>query len=293
MTDNILDKNKLIINNSSLSDINQTMSNINNQLNLPILDEINRLMRLLNHISFQLAPHIYQSIKRFNEIANMLSIAINQNNKEINQFLRAVAALQIQAKFVEEKSALYLAKFITSIFSTSYISNININTEKNEYFTKIEQEAVLDILKGKDVHYLSCESLKKISQYIWAVITFLSVVCSLTGTNVLQLFESNLSEVSRIEKLEMLCGKLPKLTTLPQEVRETHLSSGSLLIRKYDNKNADVLYRLENGERFCVITSPKENAQWLKVAVKTSSGEILTGYVMRRYTKKVYDTFNN
>ncbi|MGY6771866.1 hypothetical protein [Gallibacterium sp. ZY190522] len=293
MIDNILDKNKQIINDSSLSDINQTMSSINKQLHIPILDEINSLIRLLNRISFQLSPYIYQSIKFFNEIENRLSIAIKRNNKEINQFLKTISALQIQVKFVEEKSALYLAKFISTLASTSYISDINVNTEKSEYLTPIEQEAVLDILKGKEVSYLSWESLKKVSQYIWAVITFLSVICSLTGTNILQLFESDLSEVSRIEKLEMLCGKLPKLATLPQEVRETHLSSGSLLMRKYDNKKSEVLYRLENGERFCVITSPKENAQWLKIAVKNADGETLTGYVMRKYTKKVYDTFNN
>ncbi|OZN48602.1 SH3 domain-containing protein, partial [Gallibacterium anatis] len=173
-----------------------------------------------------------------------------------------------------------------SIVNEQYGSNeADINSFSNE-----EKQAVSDLLDGKSVCYLSPESRKKVFEclgWFYHLLNIIALVCTITGISVPQLLGYNLSEVDYNEKLELLCGKVPELSKLPAEVRETYLDSGSLNIRKYDNKKADVIYQLDNGERFCVISPPKNNAQWLKVAVKTANGDTLIGYVARKYTKKV------
>lgn len=176
-------------------------------------------------------------------------------------------------------------------FSNSHLKFDEADLIEDE-LSEVEQQAILDILHGKKIDntLFSTEALTKIVKIIIFIKEFIELIIfisSCLGVEPIQLLESSQAQAEFEKNIVQFCSTIPEVKQYIIEVREVALTRGSLNLRKYDRKNAPALAQLDNGTRICVLSYPKGNSPWLKVAVKNDNGETLVGYVSRKHTKKI------
>ena len=167
-------------------------------------------------------------------------------------------------------------------FSNSHLKFDEADLIEDE-LSEGEQQAILDILHGKKIDntLFSKEALTKIFNKIILIkelIELIIFIISWLGVEPIQLLESPQAEFEK--NIVQFCSTII-------EVREVTTEKDPLMLRISDNLSAAVLALLDNGTRIYVLSYPKGNSPWLKVAVKDDNGETLVGYVSRKHTKKI------
>lgn len=176
-------------------------------------------------------------------------------------------------------------------FSNSHLKFDEADLIEDE-LSEVEQEVVADILNDKKIDETVLSKLpqntvnriKKYVTFLLYILGFFLQISELLGIEPSKLLGLSPSEFEA--NIIQFCAANPNVTQDVIGIREVDLTRG-LNLRKYDRKNAPVLAQLDNGTRICVLSYPKGNSPWLKVAVKNDNGETLVGYVSRKYTKKI------
>lgn len=147
----------------------------------------------------------------------------------------------------------------------------------------LNQPENLEILQtDKNWSKFNWDLVKRALKLIMNIIVMASAITGLSMTDVIKLFQSS-------EK-EKICLEYQINNVENAEIREVYLARGTLIVRQYPKDKGKVLAELPNGERICLANKPKGNQRWLEIHFKSENGEILTGYVAARFTRKIYLT---
>lgn len=120
---------------------------------------------------------------------------------------------------------------------------------------------------------------KQIISAIFAILTFLGVICSVTGYSLKDFIEPS-------EKA-LICQDYQITNIENAEIRRVRLTKGTLNVRQYPKEKGKILAELPNGELICLPHKPKGNQRWLKVQVLDENEKIISGYVEARFTEKI------
>ncbi|WP_439239083.1 hypothetical protein [Lonepinella sp. BR2919] len=250
-----------------------------------VFGELSKQIRSINKISAQLVPNI-PNIKIDSpilELSKNIGEVHLQYAKSLEKlFTPYLADLMRFSSVVEQyhqpiNTFLVSEKLKQSLVTFEYIRNHQQEIE--EYFSQTIND------ENRQDNKLSKEKILSILNTIIRFFEIISLICTLTGAEPNQLFGLSPDKFEQV--IYSLCDDLPSVQQI-SEVREVYLAKGRLMLRKYDRKNAEILMELDNGTRFCVLNTPKQNQQWLRIAVKNDNGQTIIGYVYRRFTKKLY-----
>ena len=205
---------------------------------------------------------------------------INNPFKWIESFSNLHITLGFQSNLMQIEKMLYQHK---------YESDIDIESVP---LTDEEEKSVSDILSGKEIdNNLSEHSKNKIFSYLLKLVFLINFISSLGGIlsffdiDVKNIFESS-DPMTATEKLIQICSDLPDVPKRIVGIRTAHVKQ-HLNLRQYDNQKAPILAKIADGQLLCVLKTPKDHAQWIRVAFRADNGEVIKGYVFRRYTKVV------
>ncbi|PJG82139.1 SH3 domain-containing protein [Caviibacterium pharyngocola] len=260
---------------SKLGDIIDKSINIISQSELNKYKFFNKFQSSVNDLSlFNINKSILLGNITGKSLGSVLQAELNKHNELLNS----------------------LNEFITLKESVKIQDSLSIQIEDElDIQPGKEQQISIDILTGKETD----NNLLDKQQYnlIEKIDTLLSIICNVLGiiTFITGALNINIPEyilrnpitiLDATEHLMQICSDLPDM----QQHRAFSVrivDTQELKLRKYDNKNAEILATLENGKIICVLKEPKDNARWLLVSAKLENGETVKGYVYRKYTKQI------
>lgn len=147
----------------------------------------------------------------------------------------------------------------------------------------LNQPENLEILQtDKNWSKFNWDHVKENLKFIMEIIV---LICSITGWSL----KDFITQFQPSEK-EKICLEYQINNVKNAEIREVYLARGTLIVRQYPKDKGKVLAELPNGERICLANKQKGNQRWLEIHFKSENGEILTGYVAARFTRKIYLT---
>ena len=147
----------------------------------------------------------------------------------------------------------------------------------------LNQPENLEILQtDKNWSKFNWDHVKENLKFIMDIIV---LICSITGWSL----KGFIAQFQPSEK-EKICLEYQINNVKNAEIREVYLARGTLIVRQYPKDKGKVLAELPNGERICLANKQKGNQRWLEIHFKSENGEILTGYVAARFTRKIYLT---
>lgn len=147
----------------------------------------------------------------------------------------------------------------------------------------LNQPENLEILQtDKNWSKFNWDHVKENLKFIMEIIVLICTIIDLPLKDFITLFQPS-------EK-EKICLEYQINNVENAEIREVYLARGTLIVRQYPKDKGKVLAELPNGERICLANKQKGNQRWLEIHFKSENGEILTGYVAARFTRKIYLT---
>lgn len=170
---------------------------------------------------------------------------------------------------------------------------VPINGSETEPLNEQEQAIVSEIISGKEPSPSSLSnkvSIRKILHHIYFFLQlYINMQFYLQGVGVdispKYIYENFTSPRSAIEQVLAICDKYP--TNGRSYGARIIQSKNGLNLRKYDHQRSEILAKLPNGKFLCVLKEPLDNAQWLLVATELDNGEVIKGYVARKFTRQL------
>lgn len=149
---------------------------------------------------------------------------------------------------------------------------------------------IADILQEKDFTELDTtnpKTLETLLSKILLIYELLKIILGMIGIDIspLKIHEYFASSRPAIEEVLSICEKLSPNGKI-YSTRTVDAKNG-LIVRKYDSKNSKAITTLADGKLLCVLKEPKDNARWILVASQLDDGEIVQGYVSRKFTKQL------
>ncbi|MEE3701277.1 SH3 domain-containing protein [Mannheimia haemolytica] len=168
-----------------------------------------------------------------------------------------------------------------------------INDSAIEPLNEQEQAIVSEIIEGKEPSPSSLSnkvSIRKILSHIYFFLQlYINMQFYLQGVGVdispKYIYENFTSPRSAIEQILAICDKYP--TSGRSYGARTVSAPSGLNLRKYDHKKSEIITTLPNDQFICVLKEPRDNAQWILVAAHLDNGEVVKGYVARKYTSQI------
>lgn len=168
-----------------------------------------------------------------------------------------------------------------------------INDSAIEPLNEQEQAIVSEIIEGKEPSQSSLSnkvSLRKILHHIYFFLQlYINMQFYLQGVGVdispKYIYENFTSPRTAIEQILAICDKYP--TSGRSYGARTVSATSGLKLRKHDHKKSEIITTLPNGKLICVLKEPQDNAQWILVAAQLDNGEVVKGYVARKYTSQI------
>lgn len=176
--------------------------------------------------------------------------------------------------------------------SVNTLAELFANKNLNILFDDLLEDtsAIADILQEKDFTESDTTKPKTLQTLlidIFSIYSFLQFVLGLIGIDIspLKIHEYFASSRPAIEEVLSICEKLSPNGKI-YSTRTVDAQNG-LILRRYDSKNSKAITTLADGKLLCVLKEPKDNARWILVASQLEDGEIVKGYVSRKFTKQL------
>lgn len=182
-----------------------------------------------------------------------------------------------------------IGKLKASIDTLAHLlANKNLNISLDDLIE--DSSTITDLLSEKDFTELDTSDSKIVKNlfdrlvYIYGLI---EIILGFIGVDIspLRIHEYFASTRPAIEEVLSICEKLSPNGKI-YSTRTVDAKNG-LIVRKYDSKNSKAITTLADGKLLCVLKEPKDNARWILVASQLDDGEIVQGYVSRKFTKQL------
>lgn len=163
----------------------------------------------------------------------------------------------------------------------------------NELLNEQETTVINELFQRKEpdqIGLLDKVSIKKILSYLYFFLQFyIDLQFYLEGFGIdispKYIYENFTSPRTAIEQVLSICDKYPT-NGRSYGARAVKAKSG-LKLRKYDHQKSEILAKLPDGKFLCVLKEPRDSAQWLLVATELDNGEVIKGYVARKFTHQL------
>lgn len=161
----------------------------------------------------------------------------------------------------------------------------------NKPLNEQEQNVINELIQGKEpsipLDKINNKNFWEIINKIVLLYEFLSLIIQALDVIIpLQhLYETFTSPRPAIEQILSICDKYP--TNGRSYGARIIQSKNGLNLRKYDHQKSEILAKLPDGKFLCVLKEPLDNAQWLLVSTELDNGEVIKGYVARKFTRQL------
>lgn len=161
----------------------------------------------------------------------------------------------------------------------------------NKPLNEQEQNVINELIQGKEpsipLDKINNKNFWEIINKIVLLYEFLSLIIQALDVIIPlpHLYENFTSPRPAIEQVLSICDKYP--TNGRSYGARIIQSKKGLNLRKYDHQKSEILAKLPDGKFLCVLKEPRDNAQWLLVATELDNGEVIKGYVARKFTRQL------